>query len=861
MGTKRIINMNATTDFESDDNIVVDSETAGTRKMAQSVLKEKLREDCLAGIHNLTTTTDFATGDTIVVDNATDGPRGMNKDVLLAKTAENALGSIKNLPTTIPAFRTGDVIPVDGPSGTAKMSKDDLLRVTAENALVSTKAFVSKKLIPSFKYSQFGHNEDLYNNTTVEVLSGQSGWRIWSYTLGKGIDWKGKTFFVFIDDKALFTQACVCKNMYNQIGNDASNRVTSSDVIEVENGYLLEFNIVSTLADSDDVYIVFGTNVFPVATSYLTMYFAVESSTKYVKDTLYVRYDYVEKAELDSATDAIVSAMPQKIPRGTSYVHPYLNVVVDAFRDFVVTCKWDYSGYAIFSFDLGLSSDYKGKNLSVFSDNNKFHSVSLVNVPDSIAAPKVQKRLSDFDVVDGGYEFTFPKNSFDSFADSDHVYVAFSLYRPTAGAIGKFCASMDSSEKVLWNSALFPMTSPSQKDIKQYANKLYKKGFWTLGDSLCHNTWQKYIVEYSGCVWSSSLNTKANKPISWGGSYSYAQADDGTQARAINLVSYKGTNPIDYVLIENVNDRNYNSNEIGSITDKAWMRSIKKQIAVPDATPDVPAWIASNWSSIVAGIDAADKKKGYIMSFNSSAGGNARGSEITFSGSVTTEGDVTITLDGLNFAVHVTTSMTLEDVVDACIQYNYGAGWTDVKTGADSFKIYYYTDTSKRATVNTGSTGLSATVADATGENVYNLFYEEDTSAGFDDMSNWSHHNRSLYATYKGVIEYLMTELPTAKLAWFIPWAFGVNFESTTYKNDDGSWSNDKFTASSAFTNAMAIADVQRNVAKKYGIKVIDMFVDGNLNIDNIETYFYTNNIHPKEEGYKVFSDFVNEHA
>lgn len=137
MGTKRIINMNATTDFESDDNIVVDSETAGTRKMAQSVLKEKLREDCLAGIHNLTPATDFATGDTIVVDNATDGPRGMNKDVLLAKTAENALGSIKNLATSITAFRTGDVIPVDGPSGTAKMPKDDLLRVTAENAAAS----------------------------------------------------------------------------------------------------------------------------------------------------------------------------------------------------------------------------------------------------------------------------------------------------------------------------------------------------------------------------------------------------------------------------------------------------------------------------------------------------------------------------------------------------------------------------------------------------------------------------------------------------------------------------------------------------------------------------------------------------
>ena len=96
MGTKRIINLNATTDFENDDNIVVDSTTAGTRKMAQSVLKEKLREDCLGNIHNL--------------------------------------------PTTITAFRTGDVIPVDGPSGTAKMSKDDLLAVTAQNAFAGNVA-------------------------------------------------------------------------------------------------------------------------------------------------------------------------------------------------------------------------------------------------------------------------------------------------------------------------------------------------------------------------------------------------------------------------------------------------------------------------------------------------------------------------------------------------------------------------------------------------------------------------------------------------------------------------------------------------------------------------------------------------
>ena len=101
MGTKRIIGLNATTDFEDDDNIVVDSTTAGTRKMAQSVLKEKLREDCLGNIHNL--------------------------------------------PTTITAFRPGDYIAVDG-TDTAKMAKDDLLRVTAENAAASGLVATSAEL-------------------------------------------------------------------------------------------------------------------------------------------------------------------------------------------------------------------------------------------------------------------------------------------------------------------------------------------------------------------------------------------------------------------------------------------------------------------------------------------------------------------------------------------------------------------------------------------------------------------------------------------------------------------------------------------------------------------------------------------
>lgn len=88
MGTKRIIGLNATTDFESDDNIVVDSTTAGTRKMAQSVLKSKMRDFTLGDIHNLS--------------------------------------------TTITAFRTGDVIPVDGPSGDSSDASNKVGKLSAD---------------------------------------------------------------------------------------------------------------------------------------------------------------------------------------------------------------------------------------------------------------------------------------------------------------------------------------------------------------------------------------------------------------------------------------------------------------------------------------------------------------------------------------------------------------------------------------------------------------------------------------------------------------------------------------------------------------------------------------------------------
>lgn len=383
------------------------------------------------------------------------------------------------------------------------------------------------------------------------------------------------------------------------------------------------------------------------------------------------------------------------------------------------------------------------------------------------------------------------------------------------------------------------------------------KTFWTIFDSLGHNTWQKHFVDISGAIFHFDLNTNPKKPISFGGTSSSPYGDDSTQPRAMNLVSYKNKYAIDYVFIENINDRECGN--FGTIKDTPFMRTQKVMYTNGEIFKDYDAassYFQNHKNEVISSV--REKKLGTIISIPYQSGSSIRGSKVKFLTKPTSEGDVVINIDGGSYSVHVTPSMTIQNIVDEFIKYSYGSGWSDVDNGDGSISIFYYIETSKRATFDAGSTGVTAEITDATGSGSFNIFYvgESVDKVNWNNTANWV-GSTSLFSVYKGLIEYLQTELPQAKLYWVAPFSVGIDFASNTYKKADGTWSQDKYLNSDLYKKNRKLYEVQKAVCEHYNIPFLDLDSLSGMSILNIETFFYTNNVHPKENGYNRYAETI----
>ena len=401
----------------------------------------------------------------------------------------------------------------------------------------------------------------------------------------------------------------------------------------------------------------------------------------------------------------------------------------------------------------------------------------------------------------------------------------------------------------------------NQLEAKPLITKLLTgKTVWTLWDSLGENTWQSYFSDLSGANFLSNLNVSNVRPISQGGTTSMPDIDTGTQARARNLVYYKNTHQIDIVFIENINDRNVPVSQRGTIEDKPFMRSQKitynsdKTLTSYDEA--VTYW-NNNFDKIVESIDSSKRLTGSMIAIPYTSGNlTDRGSKFTIKSIASKEGDITINLNGRR-SVHVTPSMTIDEIVDAFKIYSWGSGWKFIKLSNNSFSVVYYISTSVRGTFDGADTGVTADVVD-TGANSEKIFYFTSKNIStWSNKENWS-DSISLYSAYKGLIEYLRAELPNAMLYFVMPFSVNVNFNDTSsLKNEDGTWSQDKFVNSGIYKTMAGVNDVQKEVCNYYGIQYLDLVKYGGIGINNIENFFYSNNVHPKIEGYKKYSEMI----
>lgn len=387
------------------------------------------------------------------------------------------------------------------------------------------------------------------------------------------------------------------------------------------------------------------------------------------------------------------------------------------------------------------------------------------------------------------------------------------------------------------------------------SNQQFKgKTLWTLCDSLGMNTWQPYFVKKTGITFYDTLNTNQEKVITQGGTTTHPKARTGGQARAINLVSYKNTYSMDYVIIENINDSGYIKTNKGSLTDKPYMRSVAYTISGLSLTSyeEAKTYFENNINSFISNFSP---KVGALIHVPYTSGNKIMGSKIKFLNTATKEGDISIDIKGKR-SIHVTPDMSIQDIIDKFLVWSFGQGWQIIDNGDNSVSIIYYTETSVRATFDGGETGVMAEVTDATGSNIYTRYFISKDVSKWNDISSWS-EDISLYSMYKGLLEYLKAELPNTKFYWLIPFAYSFDFTSSAFKNEDGTYSQDKFKESEEYKTQDALFEIQMDVCKYYGVPLIDLRLNSDMSLFNAETFFYEHNVHPKTVGYERYAETI----
>ena len=90
-----------------------------------------------------------------------------------------------------------------------------------------------------------------------------------------------------------------------------------------------------------------------------------------------------------------------------------------------------------------------------------------------------------------------------------------------------------------------------------------------------------------------------------------------------------------------------------------------------------------------------------------------------------------------------------------------------------------------------------------------------------------------------------------------IPTYLSADFSSNTFKDEDGSWSEDKYRDKGNYKSKQIFWNAQRDVANYYHIPILEMENNAGISITNIENFYPTSNVHPNENGYNRYAETI----
>jgi len=367
-------------------------------------------------------------------------------------------------------------------------------------------------------------------------------------------------------------------------------------------------------------------------------------------------------------------------------------------------------------------------------------------------------------------------------------------------------------------------------------NILTGEEFYMLGDSLFTNgVIAEVMRSLSNSIYDNSKNTDRQYPLSIGGTAITSNSKQCLQWRARNLVSQHPT--AKRIFLESAN-----SNVSGALSDAPFMLSQVYELSSLGFTSSTQAadyWTA-NFAAIVTNYSI---EKGVCINIPF----NAAGKKVHINSLPTSNGIVTLILNGYYYAIAVTTDDTMADIIYKMLEYQYFQCIDSAGLDGESINIAGWLNT--LTYVDTDSTGMSVTISDTSEALLYygRFFKGEANSTDWNNYSKWG-GEPSFYAGYKGVIEYLQANFHEALIYIFSPTLY--SFDPTLYVKADGTPDVDAFRLSEDYLKGYNMGQAQKAICGYYGLQHLDIMNNCNITLFNFDTYYYPNNVHPKTEGY-----------
>lgn len=373
---------------------------------------------------------------------------------------------------------------------------------------------------------------------------------------------------------------------------------------------------------------------------------------------------------------------------------------------------------------------------------------------------------------------------------------------------------------------------------------LIGKKLYSIFDSFgSSNVWQTKLTELSGMV----FDKEQNKVLSYGGTATAGYLPNCGMKRAQSLLSFADRSSEGYLFIENVNDISWLSNT-GTVNDEAWFVG---------PTINIPIWdiksydeALQNWNeNFTSIVDTLSPKQGTALVLNYEI--ESKATKIDVLTKPTRDGSIYIKIGNNRYGIEVNTGMTIENIVDEMMEYSYG-GWTIKKKSPHSVIIGYYKETDQEVLIETNNTGVECSLSKNNMLSSFVRYFCSNELSKWSDNSYWV-KSPSLYAIWKGFIQYLTTQFPQMHIFLVVPTYYKYDFDSIPVDSNGEVIYTD--INNSYRQRALKLFEIQKEVARYYHIPILDMEENSGINIYNASSFYKNNNVHPMKNGYERWAE------